>query len=146
MATKIQDLAAHFEAEFVTGTREDGTRFLKCKDSENETLTQLIYDAHGEMLPDDYRYEFIHDALAAIAEYENPEEAIEAVEADIYTQDLTAWLHSRNDRVNYLSEVQEEFGPLEDGFQLLAAAQHKEKTEVFYSVLQSLRDLVEPLN
>ena len=145
MATRIQILAAQFQAAFITDTREDGTRFLKCKDTDNEALTQLIYDAHGDMLPDDHRYEFIHDALIALADYDDPEEAIEAIEPDIYTSDLTAWLHSRNDRMHYLTYAQQEFGPFEDGFKLLAAAQQMEKTEVFQSVLQSLRDLVDQL-
>ena len=65
------------------------------------------------------------------------------LEPDIYTSDLTGWLHSLNSRVYYLGEVMQECGPFRDGFQLLAAAQLHEKQETFQQVLEALREEME---
>jgi hypothetical protein len=46
------------------------------------------------MLPDDWRYQFIEEALDAISE--DGEDA--QLEPAIYTHELTGWLHSRADR------------------------------------------------
>ena len=95
------------------------------------------------MLPDDYRYKFILDALEIIANSDQEAELdYPEIEADIYTGDLTAWLHSRNDRVCYLTEALEEYD-IDDGFWALQEAQLREREEVYFSVLNSLRELRE---
>ncbi|MCK4300023.1 MAG: hypothetical protein KAX80_10850, partial [Planctomycetes bacterium] len=70
------------------------------------------------------------------------EELRAELEADAYTSGLTAWLHSSNYRVGYLSEALEAYGSDLDGFQVLALAQVQEKQEVFDKVLEYLRGLV----
>ena len=103
-------------------------------------LTDLILAAQGDMMPDDYRYKFIEDALEIIAEADDNSLDCPEIEADIYTSDLTKWLHSRNDRVYYLTEALETF-VMRDGFVALQFAQIIEKEEVYWSVLESLREL-----
>lgn len=44
------------------------------------------------------------------------------IESDIYTYDLTAWLHEHAENVYYLTTAIEEYAP-EDGFALLTIAQ-----------------------
>jgi hypothetical protein len=94
------------------------------------------------MMPDDYRYKFIENSLQYIADQDEDADDLDCpeIEADIYTSDLTKWLHSRNDRVYYLTEALEEY-EIKDGFQALQEAQLREREEVFYSVLNSLREL-----
>jgi hypothetical protein len=141
--TTIKELAQEAADWFVSDKRDNGDSFIKTKDDRPDWLTELIHDAHGDMFPDDYRYRFIASALDQLAEYGDSENAIDEIEPDIYTGQLTAWLASSCDRVYYLTTVLEEYVPDIDGFQLLAWAQLEERREVAYSVLESLRALAE---
>ena len=143
----IQDKAAEAAAWFVTDTRDNGDVFIKTKDDRPEWLTDLIHDAHGDKFSDDYRYQFISEALDAIADSgeteDDAQDRIYEIEPDVYTSALTAWLNSRADRVYYLTEALEEMDGMCDGFQLLAWAQNREQMEVAQSVLASLAKLTE---
>jgi hypothetical protein len=141
MNKTVNELAKEALGWFITDTRDNGEEFVKTKEGRPDWLENLIFTAHGNMMPDDYRYKFIEDALQYIsdqdedADLDRPE-----IEADTYTSDLTKWLNSRNDRVYYLSEALEEYGT-NDGFQALYLAQLCERGEVYDSVLSSLREL-----
>jgi len=143
MNKNVNELAKEALGWFITDTRDNGEEFVKTKEGRPDWLKNLIFTAHDDMLPDDYRYQFIEDALQYISDQDEdvgldcPE-----IEADTYTSDLTKWLHSRNDRVYYLTEALEEY-EIKDGFQALQEAQLREREEVFYSVLNSLRELCE---
>lgn len=111
------------------------------KDHNNELVKNLCFAAHndGEILPDDFRYRKIVDTLDMlidnnIEDEERAQDLIMEMEADIYTSDLTAWLHSRNDRIYYLTEALEEFG-CKNGFQALMTAQTIEIQEIATAVL-----------
>ncbi len=145
MTHTLITLARQYYQAFEHDKRTDGSQFWKRRDTCSEDhLQQLCFDAHADMLPDDYKYEFIIDALSILADTE-ADEAAERIEADCYTHDLTAWLHSRIGRVSYLTEVLESYEP-KDGFQLLALAQYTERTEVFHSVLGSLHTILAATN
>lgn len=140
--TTIQTLAADFARRFEDATRDDGTKYRRVKDDEkSEELTALIMAAHdgGNVLPDDWRYQMIEDALDAIAE--DGEDA--TLEPAIYTHELTGWLHSSADRFGYCDEAIEEYGKPEGLTQLLQIGMAKEQEEVLSSVLSSLRELAE---
>src|SRR5262249_11820372 len=94
----------------------------------------------SRLLPDDWRYAFIEEAVDALAEHEDADDARGSLEPDIYNSALTAWLHSHNGRVYYLEEALKEYGIPRSGFQLLAAAQMLEKDEVFHQVVAALED------
>lgn len=99
-------------------------------------LTDLCREAHGDKMPDDYVYEFIYESLCAISDASDLNDVVE-LEADTYTNELTAWLHSRADRTYYLTEALQEYGS-KDGFQALQTAQYLEKMEILNSVKNSL--------
>ncbi len=143
MTITIQTLAAEMSQSFETATRPtSGEEFRKLKDDAPAWMTTVCRKAHddGEMLPDDWRYVFIEQAVDALAEHEDSDEAGDSLEPDVYTSDLTGWLHSRNSRVYYLEEVMREYGSFKDGFQLLATAQLQEKQETFHQVIAALRE------
>ena len=143
MSKTVNELAREALEWFITDTRNNGEKFIKTKEGRPDWLENLIFTAHDDMLPDDYRYKFIEDALIMIADQdEDADLDCPEIEADIYTSDLTKWLHSRNDRVCYLTEALEEY-EIKDGFQALYLAQLCERGEVYYSVLNSLRELCE---
>jgi hypothetical protein len=139
----IQTLAAEMSRAFETAVRPtSGEEFRKLKDDAPAWMTTVCRKAHDDaaMLPDDWRYVAIEQAVDALAGHDDADAARDSLEPDVYTSDLTGWLHSRNSRVYYLGEVMEEYGTFKDGFQLLAAAQMQEKEEVFQQVLAALQE------
>jgi hypothetical protein len=96
-----------------------------------------------EMEIDNYYYEWMAEQFeeikVVIQNCKTEEEAIKAIEemesyteADIYTNNLTQWLNSNNNRVYYLGEaLGMGYGERKDGFELLAGAQMIEKEEVY---------------
>jgi hypothetical protein len=138
----IRALADATRNLFVKATRNDGSVFWKRTDSAPEWVETMVHDAHGEMLPDDWRYAFIVEALDALAESEDPDEA--SVESDIYTHELTGWLHSRADRYDYCDEAyKERGGHFTNTVELLMIGQALEKAEVLVSVRASLEAQLE---
>ena len=141
MSKNVSELAREALEWFETGTRDRGEKFVKTKEGRPDWLENLIFTAHDDMLPDDYRYKFIEDALIMIADQDDDADLdYPEIEADTYTSDLTKWLNSRNDRVYYLTEALEEY-EIKDGFQALQSAQLREREEVYFSVLNSLQEL-----
>lgn len=140
----IDELAENIERR----KRNNGDTFYCLKDNSPEWMTDVIFKAHGDRMPDDDVYNRIYDIVNHISGYENIEtledaqDALNEIEPDIYTSDLTAWLHSRNDNIFYLTEVLEEAGA-KDGFQLLSQAQYKYIMEIGESLLDSLNEITE---
>ena len=124
------------------------TRIWVQKDVVPEWFFNLVHDAHGDFLPDDYKYSFIHDSLCIIAYSESEEDYFEAIDqdVDIYTSALLAWLSSNIDRVQYINDVLEEYPDIRTGDKLLMIAQFKEREDVFNSVLNSLNKQIEIIN
>ena len=145
----VQELASEFGEFFIVAKRPDGVEFLRLRDKHPRKLQNLVREAHAGMMPDDVKYEYVRDALYLIGQAEEDAGAEDIqelgyeIEADVYTTDLTEWLHSHIERVAYLDAVLQEFGgSMTEGAQLLMAAQVQEKQEVFVSVLDSLVALV----
>lgn len=132
---------------FIQDTREESkTQFWKTKDNAPDWLTELCHDAHTDgMLPDDYCYEYIVDALDLIIDHEgDQDEAASSVEADCYTRDLLNWLASDLRRLDVCDEAKSEYG-VEDGDMVarISAGQLYERTQIFHSVWNSLDNLDE---
>lgn len=148
---KLSELAAGAVGYFVTDERDDGTEFVKTADDTPEWLQSLIQDAHAHMFPDDWRYQAIRDVLHTLADldFETADDAREEDGeildglVDLYTHDLTAWLGSRNDRMQYVDEWVEDFGSDGDTFQRLSGGQYVEYREILDSVLESLSEELE---
>lgn len=143
MTNTPHTLARQMSLAFESGTRPTGETFRRLKDGSPEWMTTVCRKAHDDarLLPDDWRYAFIEGAVDALAEHEDRDEARSSLEPDIYTSELTGWLHSLNSRVYYVGEALSEYGSFRDGFQLLAAAQMIEKEEVFQQVVAALEEL-----
>ena len=120
--------------------RSNGDDYI-CNKESIAWQEEIIHAAHGDKLPDDYTYQFIYEALCAIVDAADGEEddAIYAIEPDIYTSGLTAWLASRNDRLEYLTQAIEE-GAKDNA---LAWAQSIEIREVAEAVLNGIRKYIE---
>lgn len=141
----VQELAAEYSNRFETRKRDDGKEFVCLKDSEqdkDETLTELIRSAHGDMFPDDWKYDFVLRALYAIADAEDDSLEDCEIEPDIYNHDLLEWLPSNAHRWGGYAEdaIGEGATTITDACQW---GQANEIREVYDSVLASLREIVE---
>jgi hypothetical protein len=141
----LQQLAAQVRSQFAQDTRNNGETFWSRKTGTDDWIQELCHAAHGNMMPDDWRYEMIVEALDAYAEYDDPDEAECSIEADIYTYELTGWLHSRNDRYSYVDDAATEYGERGDLLEQLSLGQIAEKREVYASVRRSLEARLEYL-
>jgi hypothetical protein len=135
----LQTQATEARKHFVLRKRDNGTQYWCAPDSE-QWVTDLCLAAHndGEILPDDWRYQAIVDALDMLEERKDWEEALDEWEPDIYTSDLTAWLASATWRVAYVDEGTTGFSGLASEFDRLQAGQLAEFREVFFAVQQFL--------
>jgi hypothetical protein len=120
-------------------------RIWVTKDEKPDWIVDMCHAAHdsGQMFPDDLRYEYIVEALDAISEADEIDEI--ETSTDIYTHDLTAWLHSRADRPDYCDMAQEEGLIADDAttWQRLTGGQYTEKREILDSLIGFLENLDE---
>jgi hypothetical protein len=139
----IHSLAQEYLAYFEQKER-DGRKFWVTKDERPEELRDLIHEAHGDMMPEDWKYEFVVDALDAIAE----ERDEDSIEADVYNRDLLNWLSSHLDRPGYCNQYAAEYGINPEKFDIInviSGGQYLEKLEVYHSVVKSLEEIIENL-
>lgn len=141
----LQTLAESVRKSFVQDKREDGTAFWKRVDGTPDWVQELCLQAHGDMMPDDWRYAFIVEALDALEENEDPDDI--TLEADIYTHELTTWLGSRADRFGYCDEAYADYGleTFPGTIELLQLGQAAEKREVLDLVRSSLESYIRAL-
>ena len=126
-------------------------------DSRNDhPTTELVRQAHidpdgDQMLPDDWRYEYIVDALHLIIEtaayngdvYEDAWIDVQhEIEGDVYNSNLMAWASSHAYRVAYADQQVVDLGIAgEDGiYSRLMHGNAYEKQFVFQSVLEFIQN------
>lgn len=127
---------------FKKGTRTSGEDYWYT-DSEPEWVRDLRYDAHGDMMPDDWKHEFIVESLNHVMDLDDPDDGPE-LEADPYHSELLSWLSSNLIRMSYVDDGVSDAGWPSDGGIMAAISygQLREKEEVFFSVLNSLKEHV----
>ena len=124
----IQTNATEALKWFEHKTRNDGQEFWSIKDGAPDWIQPMAHAAHGDMMPDDWRYEFIVDMLREIENASDLDDI--TVEPDIYNTELTRWLASHLDRIGYCDEAMAEMGDVKDTVTLLQWGQIREKEEV----------------
>ena len=143
MTTQLQRLAAEVRSKFKLKTRDNGAEFWARESNEDDWIQSLCFEAHGDMLPEDWRYRFIVEALDALSEFDDPDEARDSLEASIYNHELTDWLGSHGHRPGYVDEACEEFGFHGGTIERIQWGMLSEKWEVFDSVLASIEEQLE---
>lgn len=147
----LSEVAREAADSFESFTREGSeTTLYRRKDDAAEWIDDLCHAAHGDgnLLPDDWRYECILDALHFIADNADgtPSDELEHdfcdSAVDVYNAGRTEWLASHLSRAGYVDEAREEglIGPDADTFQQIGVGQYLEAREVFTSVWSSLED------
>lgn len=141
------EIARRATGDTATGPREDGDPYTRVRDGAPEWVTELAHDAHGDMFPDDWKYDCIRSALASISdgfdEDDGPHEFADS-EVDVYTSARLAWLASNLSRSGYIEEaVSEGLTESQDPAELAGIGQYMEAREVFELVARSLADRLE---
>jgi len=140
---KVRILAGEALAYFECKKRDDGTEYWVVEDGAPEWVHELAWVAHAKkgILPEDFRYLFIIEALEALAE--NPEEPDILLEPDVYTSRLIEWLNAcPGYRMGFVDEAVSQFG-WNGLFEALQAGQLMEKEEVLQLVLGFLEKKAE---
>lgn len=141
---EISELAAYAREFFEQKTRDDDQRFWTLKRRHPTWVEDLVHEAHGDMMPEDYKYAFVLDTLDALEEGRDPEEP--ELEPDIYTHDLNRWLASNLTRAGYVDEAVEDYGHSDQGITGdIGLGQLREKEEVWGIVIQELQKRLEAI-
>jgi hypothetical protein len=138
LANKADEAYRYFEKATRTS---NGAEFWRVKDGAPEWVQDLCFAAHdaGDMFPDDWRYQFIVEALAALSE-----EREDDIEPEIWTSDLCAWLASNLNRVSYVDDAVSEYGGEFRGVvEALQIGQLAEKREVLEQVKAHLEEAID---
>lgn len=133
-AVAIGRLAAEAFEWFETATRPNGEDYVRRSDGAPEWVADLVYAAHGGdsayLLPDDYRYAFIRDALEALADADGyMDAAAEGLPETVYTSELLAWVGSSARRIAISDAVAEDLG-IRGIFNTLQSGERAERLEV----------------
>lgn len=129
--TAGQQVAEEALAYFHTGERANGEEYIYTEDAP-EWVAEMVREAHGDMMPDDWRYRFVRDVLSHLSDGESAED-VQYASADNdypYTAERTAWLSSRNDRMQYLDAAMGLDGITGGAGYLLGVAMIAERAEV----------------
>jgi hypothetical protein len=147
---RIIGLAQDGAKAFVRKTRPQSEEsFTTITDDAPEWLAALVHDAHGDFLPDDYRYAMICSAVQAIADAGDDADLDDVgtewadQEPDMWNASRAAWLASSNRRAAYIEDAVSEFGVPEpfDIHNVIGMGWYMEAREVFGLVLNGLREL-----
>ncbi len=140
----VQEAANEARSYFVSKTRDDGTSYIATKDAP-EWVGDLCYEAHGGMLPNDWRYDAIDSALDYIAAGDDDVVEFADAQVDVCTSDLLAWIGSHGHRMGYCDEAQEQGGVDAEAniSQRIMVGQYLEASEVYGLVLAALEDHVD---
>lgn len=139
LSERARETAGWFETAHRVEGDEDSS-FVRTRDGRPEWVTGLIHDAHGDMLPDDWRYRTIWAALDWIAEGNDSDDPGDFADAqvDVYTGARLNWLNSHPYRAGYCNEAADQFGDVTDIIDIIGQGQYLEASEVFGSVLAAL--------
>jgi hypothetical protein len=139
---KLAEYAGKFFELHKRGDEGDEETFWVAKERHPVWIYEMNYKVHdnGKMLRDDYKYQYIVEALNYVSEGNDPEEP--QFEADPYTSNLLAWLGSNSERLWFVDEAVRDFGwDKERGIEgAIATGQVMEKEKVFRSVVNALEE------
>jgi len=138
---RIQDVALEAKKYFKCVESRDSNTIWRTVDNPPENIIKLVKAAHEEYLPDDYKYRFIVEALEGLSCCRSIEDL--EVTPDSEPQMLTGWLHSKINRLHYMTRALAESNP-DDSLKLLKTAQSIEKKEVLDLVIRQLQSGLPP--
>lgn len=146
--TTFADLASEAYDWFERKTRDNGDVFYSLKDGRPDWVHDLVMDAHGDFMPDDWRYDAIHSILGQIHDYslndendasESQTEICDGL-VDTYNSARSDWLGSHLHRGGYVDDAVENFGHSDQGvYGDIGLGQFQELEEIYAYVVGSLQ-------
>lgn len=149
----LKQVAEEFAQAFETRTRDNGDKFTCLKEHSPEWMTDVIRAAHGDMLPDDYKYRMISEIADSLIE-NNPDDWDESRHeivdglVDVYNMDRLRWLASDLCRASYCDDAAEEgyIGSEASMFERIGVGQYQEYQEIFDAVVEGLTEQAEAID
>ena len=140
--TTIRTLAAEMSAAFEIRTRDNGDKLVHLRKDAPDWMYEIVRGAHGEMLPDEWRYRFIRGVVDAIADSEDLDDARDEFVDDVSvdTKNLVAWLGSHTVRAAYVDEAVEDMDRSGSIMADIQSGQSAERGEVFDLVREDLKN------
>lgn len=110
--TRLKAKATEMSGWLEYRTRPDDEKFITCKAGAPDWVKDIVFDAHDNMLVNDYSYEYVNDALEVIMETDSQEDAQECMEnrTEIYNSEMIKWLASNLGRAEYVDEAVSNYG------------------------------------
>lgn len=151
-AATISQLAKEAAGFFTRSTRPDGeTTYVHLLNGRPDWVQELARDAHGDFLPDDWKYATIEAALDHIGDgdYETADDAREAAQefadgaVDVYTSDRYEWLSSNLRRGGYVDQARDDFGASDSHVDDIGRGQYLEAQEIYEAVVDALETRLE---
>lgn len=139
----LQELATKVRKEFTQDTRTATGTFWKRDSNAGDWIYDMCHDVHAGMFPDDYKYEFIVEALDLLADYGDPDDILNDLQPDVCNHELIDWLGSHGERQGYCDEIMQEGTNYQTIMDVIMAGQLREKEEVLGLVRQALEDRLE---
>jgi len=108
-------------------------------------LRDLLLDLWNAHYGDNNAYAMVRDVAGQLSEYDLDtwdayrDDPLLEIEPDVYTHDLTEWLHDTHYNVHYVTQAIEVFG-ITDGFKALSAAQQIALQEVAHRLIDYLEE------
>mgnify|MGYP001563570644 CR=1 FL=1 len=106
-----------------------------------EEVREIALKIHADMLPDDYKYEFLVKGLEAIIGSPDEDSVWEWEYSEVMDWELLQWVSSDLTRAFYVDEAVEEMG-YNTLSKALAGGYHREKEEVMGLLLYNLNSRV----
>jgi len=141
----VQHLASRLASALEEATRESGETFLRLRPGSPGWMRDAVQAAHGDMMPEDWRYDFIRRAAWGIADADDLDDSFEWADSavDVYNSALCRWLASHSSRPGYCDEAREELGEARDIMNIIQWGQMAELREVWDLIVSALRDIAE---
>lgn len=141
----VQSLASDLYDAMVLKTRANGESFTSLKDGSPDWMQDVVRKAHGDFLPDDWRFAAIKHLASAVSEMDDADDADGYGEicdgaVSVYTGALTAWLASNIIRVGYCDQAHEELGAAANMSQALMQGQYFEYYETLTLLVSALQE------
>ena len=106
----FQTRALELAQAFILETRDDGSQFYCLSVAAPQWMLSAVYTAHHEELPNDWRYDKLHELAQVLAQHESAEAAQDAALniadnlADIYNGAILAWYADMPSRISYADQ------------------------------------------
>lgn len=142
----VQERAEQATEYFKTVFRaEDGSDYVRLRDGRPDWVYEMARAAHGDILPDDWRYRLIESVLHEIADGDaegSGEIGGQVAESwGIYTADLLSWVGSHLSRIAYVDEWREQIGAGQSITDDLHGGLYVECVEIANLILRFLEDM-----